>query len=532
VPPPRPVDLNTQQLDPSWQSELLAYEGHHLEAAKLYARSGKVDEAIRLFVDLRRWEDAKLFAKNSGQADISSLTAQQAKWLQEINDWKGAAELYVSMGQHMQAAKIVVEAFETGWQAALIDVVRACPAEQLETLQYCGEAFGKADEDAFARETYLKAGDISKLMALYARRQMWAEAAKLAEEHEGKFDVAVFLPYAEWLVSQDRYEEAMSAYKKAGRKDLSKKVIQELTYNAVSESRFKDSAYYYWLLSKEADNDMQEAEAEHKADLYFAYASVHAYVTDPFTSHQPDLLFQVSRFIINSLGSSDVIPYGISKAATLYTLAKQAMTLGAFKLARHAYDRLGKLQVLPRKQDEIELDMLIVQAKPVRDDPDHLPVCYRCSSTNPLLNPFTNKIAKGDVCTNCGHPFVRSFINFEVLPLVEFIPMEKISDEEAIDLIRQPPTSDGKSRRGSDGGGDWGRGSGSGGGGKWKEGKEGKADMMTLDNDTSGYGGGYDNDYNNSSFSGVAGSGHDDRDLFTSCLNSTLERQVQIRHLI
>jgi hypothetical protein len=38
---------------------------------------------------------------------------------------------------------------------------------------------------------------------------------------------------------------------KTGRSDLAKKVLEELTYNAVSETRFKDAAYYYWLLSKE-----------------------------------------------------------------------------------------------------------------------------------------------------------------------------------------------------------------------------------------------------------------------------------------
>jgi hypothetical protein len=46
-------------------------------------------------------------------------------------------------------------------------------------------------------------------MALYAKRHMWNNAARLADENEGKFDVKVFLPYAEWLVAQDRYDEAM-----------------------------------------------------------------------------------------------------------------------------------------------------------------------------------------------------------------------------------------------------------------------------------------------------------------------------------
>lgn len=502
-------------LDPIWQAELLAYEGHHQEAAKTFARAGKIDEAIRLLTDLRRWDDAKVFAQNAGRSDLSSLTTQQAKWLHEIKDWKGASELYVSMGQHMQAAQIVAEAEEAGWPPVLIEVVRSCPLDLKDVLLFCGEAFNKADEDAFARETFLKAGDISQLMGLYAKRQMWAEAAKLADEHEGKFDVSVFLPYAEWLVSQDRYEEAMTAFKKAGRRDLAKKVLEELTFNAVSESRFKDAAYYYWLLSREgegADNFpiQLQSEFEQKADLYFAYANVHTYITDPFTSSQPEMLFQVSRYIVNSLGNSDFVPFGISKAATLFTLARQAMALGAFKLAKNAYERLGKMQSLPRKQEDIEMDMLVVQAKPMRDEPDILPVCYRCSSTNPLLNPFTNKFAKGDVCTNCGHPFVRSFINFDILPLVEFVPDQHISDEDAIDLIRQSPGEAG--RKGRSGGG-------------WKEGKEGEADTMTLDaDDDADADGGGRGRYAGGGFDGFGKDGGDS-DLFTKCVNTTLEKQ-------
>lgn len=84
------------------------------------------------------------------------------------------------------------------------------------------------------------------------------------------------------------------------------------------------------------------------------------------------------------------------------------------------------------------------QAKPVRDSPDLFAACFRCGASNPLLSPFTTAIAApssggslpkdghgnrkyhglawGDACTTCRHPFVRSFFNFEALPLVEFQP--------------------------------------------------------------------------------------------------------------
>lgn len=96
------------------------------------------------------------------------------------------------------------------------------------------------------------------------------------------------------------------------------------------------------------------------------------------------------------------------------------------------------------------------QAKPVRDSPELFAACFRCGGSNPLLSPFTNMsslsasissasascaqqgappalstsnrgrfdtpLPWGDACTTCRHPFVRSFFNFESLPLVEFQP--------------------------------------------------------------------------------------------------------------
>lgn len=515
-------------LDPTWQAEVLAYEGHFNEAAKVYARSGRAEEAVRVLVDMKKWKEAKAFMQSGGSVDAASLLSQEAKWLQEINDWKGASELYTTLGQHILAAQLIVDAYKAaknnaesappsaGWQAAMIELVRVVPKENAEVLSFCGDAFADADEDALAKETFLKMGDVSKLMNLYVKRQMWAEAAKLADDYAGQIDAKVFLPYAEWLVKEDRYEEAIGAFRKAGRPDLGRRLLEELTFNAIAESRFKDAGYYYWLLSKgDASSDSSSdaaviAEYEHKADLYFAYSSIHSYVTDPFTAHLPESLFQVARFIINSIGSSEIVPFGISKSATLYTLVRQSLKLGAFKLARQTLDRLSKLQLSPKRQEEIDHDMLVVQAKPVRDDPDLLPACFRCGSTNPLLNPFSNKIAKGDVCNNCGHPFVRSFINFGILPLVEFVPDPSISDEEAIELIRQPSSMESP------------RGGGDQYSDKWREEKAGAAERMTFDDEDRGGGG-------NRSMSGKR---EDIEEIFTRALNTALEKQASAKSYV
>lgn len=49
----------------------------------------------------------------------------------------------------------------------------------------------------------------------------------------------------------------------------------------------------------------------------------------------------MARFLLNNLGAGEA-PHGISKVDTLYTLAKQAQALGAYKLARYAHSRQDK----------------------------------------------------------------------------------------------------------------------------------------------------------------------------------------------
>jgi intraflagellar transport protein 122 len=59
-----------------------------------------------------------------------------------------------------------------------------------------------------------------------------------------------------------------------------------------------------------------------------------------------------------------------------------------------------------------------------------MPLCFRCLNTNPLINP------KGDKCTTCSNPFIRSPISFEILPLIEFKPVKGITDDQVIEMIK------------------------------------------------------------------------------------------------
>ncbi|XP_043444113.1 intraflagellar transport protein 122 homolog isoform X8 [Prionailurus bengalensis] len=415
-------------------ADVFSYQGKFHEAAKLYKRSGHENLALEMYTDLRMFEYAKDFLESGDPKETKMLITKQADWARNINEPKAAVEMYISAGEHVKAIEI---SGDHGWVDTLIDIARRLDKAEREPLLMCAHYFKKLDNPGYAAETYLKIGDLKSLVQLHVETQRWDEAFALGEKHP-EFKDDIYVPYAQWLAENDRFEESQKAFHKAGRQQEAVKVLEQLTHNAVVENRFNDAAYYYWMLSMQCLDIAQDPAQkdvmldkfhhfQHLAELYHGYHAIHQYTEEPFSSHLPETLFNISRFLLHSLTKDP--PLGISKVKTLFTLAKQSKALGAYKLARHAYDKLQGLHIPARFQKSIELGSLTIRSKPFHDSEELVPLCYRCSTNNPLLNNL------GNVCINCRQPFVFSASSYEVLHLVEFYLEEGITDEEAVSLI-------------------------------------------------------------------------------------------------
>ena len=522
--------------DAGFLAELLAFGGFYTEAGKAFAKAGLIEQATDMFADLRKWDDAMTFAA-TGSGDAKELIRRQAEWNEETSDWCAAAEMFVKAGDPGRAVKLLGDRKPLGWAPLLAQIASDLPAHDgtRPVLLAAARHLSEGSEEVKARAVYEKLDAVKELMALLVARQAWPEVVALAEDpkNKGKFDPSLFVPYAEWLALQDDFDGSLRAYRKAGRSDYSVKMMEQLTFNAVVEGRFKDAAFYYLLLSNEVlkkptnhgpradqspaphsrnNNEEEEyggssgggassgpsgrrggrrgvqgsinngapnqhedssqelpsdssfskapasedvewqgpsdaAVAAHfeyvkRARLYFAYQRIED-LFQPFAPSNPDANFNVALFLLNSLSSP--LPHGISMLRILTTLARSAKELGAYKLARYAYDKLHSL-VVPDgpERDALDVDMLTIQAMPVRDKQELLPVCFLTGQTVPLLNPQ----GLGDVSPSCGHLLVRSSINYEVLPLVEFVPASGITDAEAIELIRSNPEGGPPKKRG------------------------------------------------------------------------------------
>ena len=274
----------------------------------------------------------------------------------------------------------------------------------------------------YAADVYEKMGDIKSLLDMRSILSQWDEVFAIVRRYP-TYASDAYYNYGQHLAEQDRFVEAQRAFHKAGRVNEARNVLQALTDNAVNETRFNDAGYYNWLLSKEyltalsetlnddlrADLSKRYQRCSLLAELYYAYQYIYEYTTEPFVDTPPLILFNIARFIYHKLVNlAGDIPPALSKFRTCYAACKIAKILNANKFSRQMIYLMRDLTFthnLGNKRTEIEQLALEMEARTFSDEPDLLPLCYRCSHHNELLSP------RGNECSSCGSPFVRYFSN-------------------------------------------------------------------------------------------------------------------------
>lgn len=388
--------------------------------------------------------------RDGGGALPMDLILAKAQDEYDNGHFKAAAELYHRCGETKKAIEI---ASKKGYLDLVMDICRSLDRSKNKgEIELCVKHFRAQNHHAYAKQGYLMLDDIKSLMSLNIECHKWEEAQILAKHHP-HLEAQMWLPYADFLSSNDRFEEAQEAYKKAKRPDLSLRIIEFLAHNAVSERRFQDAAQFYWIMAaeslrlvKEVNPDKQSKDEQmyfknfdeytKLAQIYQAYNLVHKFIEVSYEAviNGPmynEAIFNASRFLVCAIQSRQ--PMGISKVYIFYALSFLGTRFEAFKTARFAYEKLQGLKIPPAWQDDVDLASLKVKAKPYSDKEGFNIVCNRCMHVNSLIN------LKGDYCSNCAHAFCRNYVGFDTLPLVEFVPRNGIPFKKVIDLLKLDP---------------------------------------------------------------------------------------------
>ncbi|XP_061706179.1 intraflagellar transport protein 122 homolog [Cydia pomonella] len=421
--------------------EVLAYRGHYADAARAFRGAGRDDRALDLYVDLRMFNKAQEFV-GEGEGG-AALARRRAEWARHVNEPRAAAEMYLAAGDVRRAAQLMAE---SGRRDMLIELARKLDKGSSDSLRYVAEALATAGEPAAAADVYQRLGDYRKVAQLAVAAGEWPRAFALAHEHaECRRDV--FLPHAHRMARENKFVEAQKAYHMGGELDTARRVFSILVNNAVAEERFGDAGYLHHLLAaqcletaaaahgRERERSMREYSHNWRlARVYHAYEAVHRCVHEPFSLSQPDALLNAARMVLALV--ADQPPSGVSLFCLYLCLAKQAKTLNAHSLARQMLDKILALQIPQKFQESVELLILKSRAGGAADgrDDDVSPLCWRCRRhAAPTPAPR---------CLHCKHTPAYSLPSHDVLPLVQFVPAEGISYEEALELIERTTLPD------------------------------------------------------------------------------------------
>lgn len=283
---------------------------------------------------------SKVHARAGGVGDADNHTPNGVA-LCSGNDEKVAADVYWAAKEYDTSMDILAR---RGWLDDLVDKVRRLSSLERDALQkvrrrcacvtarrslshtHCQAAnlFREKGQYDYARETYLRLDDIKSLMALCVQSQNWDMAmgnASRVRRPTARLTVAtldmvkqypehaieIYLPYAQWLAINDRFDEAQEAFALAGRPDEAARMLTQLTSNALNEKRFTDAAYYFRQTAIENllshPPQMADFEANHNSSvIYYAYDNVHRFASEPFTTLSPETIFFSAVFVLNMQG--------------------------------------------------------------------------------------------------------------------------------------------------------------------------------------------------------------------------------------
>ncbi|GET93166.1 hypothetical protein, conserved [Leishmania tarentolae] len=415
---------------------ILAFQGKYNDAARQFMKTGCELKAVEMYCDLKMWDNAKKICTD--EKVLKDLIRQQARWAEESQNFVEAASLYESCGDYAKAIGMMGQA---GQVEKLMKMCRSLPTSEVTLITECANFFRKHNAIPFAIEAYEKVQDHQALIGIYVAKGDWRNAFTILEKTP-TLAREVYVPWATWLADNDKFDEALEAFRAAKWPKEAMRLMETLATNSVTCRKFRDAAFYYIHLAEEygrfeeteKPTDVEKAarirrskECVRRADIYYAFSGVYAHTTQPLPYNELSL-FRTAKYLFGMCAES-AIPINVGKGAILYTLSRIANRLEMVRTARAVFEKLQGVILPVSMMEQVDIETLLVRSKPVKDRDELLDRCFRCNQLIAQL-PMA-----GDRCPNCFHPCVRSFVNFECLPLVEFVLADELTDEEAERII-------------------------------------------------------------------------------------------------
>ncbi|KAK9829656.1 hypothetical protein WJX72_007146 [[Myrmecia] bisecta] len=238
-------------------------------AESLMLAQGKVDEAIRMYTEAHKWDEAIKVAEKSNHPEAESLKRTHYAWLLETGqeeaagavrekqgDLLGAISLYLKGGMPAKAAQVALSNRGIHLDQALLDSI-------------CN-ALVQGGQDERAGDLYDLQRRFAEAKAAYQRGNAYRKAVDLARREFPGEVVALEEAWGDWLMSQRQVDAAINHFIEAGQTlkaieaALAAKQWAKAATLIESQDRRTAIPYYKRIAAEfEAGRNLEEAERYH-----------------------------------------------------------------------------------------------------------------------------------------------------------------------------------------------------------------------------------------------------------------------------
>ncbi|KAG1667872.1 Intraflagellar transport protein 172 [Nymphon striatum] len=185
------------------------------DAESLYLEQNNIDEAIEMYQELHKWDDAINLAEIKGHPELETLKKNYFQWLMATNQEEKAGQVKENDGEFMSAVNMYMKA---GLLAKAAHLVTSVPelSENTDLIQRIAASLIKADFYDCAGDLYQKVKNFNKAMECYQKGKAYNQAVDLARFAFPNDVVRLEEQWGDHLVQEKQLDAAINHYIEAG----------------------------------------------------------------------------------------------------------------------------------------------------------------------------------------------------------------------------------------------------------------------------------------------------------------------------
>lgn len=200
---------------PEVRARLCLLGGDLRQAERIYLEQGNIEAALKMYIDLHRWDDAIQLAEKRGYPGTQSLREGQMTYLLSSGQEEKAGEVLEERGEIDRAMTLYLKANRPA-KAARMMLKNFRLLQDNSLVSRVTSALIKAELFELAGDLAHKVGNPENAVSLYRRGGAYARALDLARQHVPDEIVNLEEEWGDYLVSKRQLDASISHFIESG----------------------------------------------------------------------------------------------------------------------------------------------------------------------------------------------------------------------------------------------------------------------------------------------------------------------------